>query len=145
MAYLDLCSKIRSKAGTSQTYFIEFLPACDKLRQTVSAIYDVNMQAVVRKSQLVKGDTARFLSSMAIIGSLCLVLALAYFWYFPVYISTTLGYLADKMRNLLKGLRINLDAKTEDEAYVILHAINLLENRFGIKEEGPGETKGDRE
>jgi hypothetical protein len=49
------------------------------------------------------------------------------------------------MRNLLKGLGINLDTETDDEAYVMLHAINLLENRFGIKEEGPGETKGDRE
>ena len=143
--YLDLCSRMRGGAGASQAYFAEFLPACEKLKQTVNAIYDVNMEAVVRKSQLAKSDTARFLNSMAIIGSLCLMLALVYFWYFPVYISTTLSHLAGKMGNLLKGLGINLDTETDDEAYVMLHAINLLENRFGIKEEGPGETKGDRE
>jgi cell division protein ZapA (FtsZ GTPase activity inhibitor) len=72
---------------------------------------------------------------MAVIGSLCILLALGYFWYFPVYISTTLSYLADKMKNLLKSIGVVFDAKTNDEAIVILQAINLLENRLGVKKE----------
>ncbi len=124
---------MKSESGGSSVYFSEFLPASDKLKQSINGIYDVNMQAVVRKSQLAKHDSSRFIHSMAIIGSLCLVLALGYFWYFPVYISTTLSYLADKMRNLLKGGGIAFDIKTDDEAYVLLHGLDLLENKLGVK------------
>jgi len=133
--YLGLCAKMRSGSAASQTYFAEFLPASEKLRQSVDAIYDVNMQAVVRKSQAVKRDSSRFINSMAIIGSLCLVLALAYFWYFPVYISTTLSYLSDRMKKLLKRVGIAYDERTNDEAYVLLHGLNLLENKLDAKEE----------
>jgi hypothetical protein len=93
------------------------------------------MQAVVRKSQLAKHDSSSFTDSMAIIGSICLVLALAYFWYFPVYISTTLSYLSERMRKLLKISGVDFHIRTTDEAYIILQAINLLENKLGVKKE----------
>jgi hypothetical protein len=93
------------------------------------------MQAVVRKSQLAKHDSSVFIKSMAIIGSICLVLAFGYFWYFPVYISTTLSYLSEKTKNLLKSTGIAFDIKTNDEAYIMLHAIGLLENKLGVKKE----------
>jgi dolichyl-phosphate-mannose--protein O-mannosyl transferase len=108
------------------------------VKQSINAIYDINMQAVVRKNQAVRRDSSRFMNSMAIIGSVCLALAVFYFWYFPVYISTTLSYLADKMRNLLKSAGIAFDDTTKDEAYVMLHAISLLENRLAEKREGEG-------
>ena len=133
--YLKLCLQIKSGSGGSSLYFSDFLPACEKLKQSINGIYDVNMQAVVRKNQLAKHDSANFITSMAIIGSICILLALGYFWYFPVYISTTLSYLSDRMRNLLKNSGITFDIKTNDEAYIILHAINLLENKLGVKKE----------
>jgi len=131
-SYVKLCLQMKSGLGGSSVYFNDFLPSCEKLKQSINAIYDINMQAVVRKSQLVKHDSSSFINSMAIIGSICLVLALAYFWYFPVYISTTLSHLSDRMRNLLKSSGVAFDIKTNDEAYIILHAINLLENKLGV-------------
>ena len=126
---------MKSGPVKNSVFFNEFLPACERLKESINAIYDVNMQAVVRKSQLAKHDSSSFTKSMAIIGSICLVLAFGYFWYFPVYISTTLGYLSERMKNLLKSSGIDFDMKTNDEAYVILHAINLLENKLGVKKE----------
>jgi hypothetical protein len=138
-SYLKLCLQIKSGSSGSTVYFNEFLPASERVKQSINAIYDINMQAVVRKNQAVRRDSSRFMNSMAIIGSVCLVLAVFYFWYFPVYISTTLSYLADKMRNLLKSAGIAFDdTKTKDEAYVMLHAINLLENRLAEKRESEG-------
>ena len=134
-SYVKLCLQMKSGPGGSSAYFNDFLPACERLKQSINAIYDVNMQAVVRKSRLVKHDSSRFIHSMAMIGSICLLLALAYFWYFPVYISTTLSELSARMRHLLKSSGVAFDIKTDDEAYVMLHAINLLENRLGIKKE----------
>jgi NtrC-family two-component system sensor histidine kinase KinB len=132
---LKLSLQIKSGSVKNSVFFNDFLPACEKLKESINAIHDINMQAVVRKSQLAKHDSASFINSMAIIGSICLVLALAYFWYFPVYISTTLSYLSGRMRNLLKNSGVVFDIKTNDEAYIILHAINLLENKLGMKKE----------
>ncbi|HYA15110.1 MAG TPA: hypothetical protein VEF33_12285 [Syntrophales bacterium] len=132
-SYLKLCLQMKSRSGGSSVYFNEFLPACDRLKQSINAIYDVNMQAVVRKSELAKRDSSRFINSMAIIGSICLVLALGYFWYFPVYISTTLSFLSERMKNLLTSSGVAFDIKTNDEAYIMLHAIGLLEEKLGVK------------
>jgi NtrC-family two-component system sensor histidine kinase KinB len=134
-SYLKLSLQMKSGAVKNSVFFNDFVPACEKLKESINAIYDVNMQAVVRKSQMAKHDSSSFTDSMAIIGSICLVLALAYFWYFPIYISTTLSYLSERMRNLLKSSGVVFDIKTNDEAYTILHAINLLENKLGVKKE----------
>lgn len=133
-SYLKLCLQIRSRSGESGVSFESFLLAVDRLKQLISTIYDINMQAVVHKSRMTSRDSARFANSMAIIGSVCLLLALGYFWYFPVYVSTTLSYLSEKMRSLLEKLGIAFDIKTKDEAFVMLQAINLLENKLGVKE-----------
>ncbi len=133
--FLKLCLQMKSGLGGSSVYLSGFLPASEKMKQSINNIYDVNMQAVVRKNQLAKHDSANFLTSMGIIGSFCILLAMGYFWYFPVYISTTLSYLSERMRNLLKNSGVAFDIKTNDEAYIILQAINLLENKLGVKKE----------
>ena len=133
--FLKLCLQMQSASGESSLYFSDFLPAYETLKQSINNIYDVNMQAVVRKSELAKHDSARFHRYMAMIGAICLVLALGYFWYFPTYVSLSLSYLSDRMKNLLKNSGITFDIKTKDEADVILQGINLLENKLGIKQE----------
>jgi two-component system, NtrC family, sensor histidine kinase KinB len=134
-SYLKLSLYLKNGRAGRSTDFNEFLPVCEKLKQSINSIYDINMQAVVRKSDLAKHDSARFINFMAIIGSFCILLAVGYFWYFPVYISTTLNYLAERIRNLLKNMGIAFDLNTNDEAYMILHAIGLLENKLGMEEE----------
>jgi hypothetical protein len=89
------------------------------------------MQAVVRKSQMTRHDADKTRDYMAGIGVFCLILAFAYFWYFPLYISNSISYLAEKMRQLVKKMGITLDSKAYDEFHVILQAINLIENKFG--------------
>ena len=140
-SYLKLCLRMKRGLGGSLAYFNEFLPACERLKQSINAIYDINMQAVVRKNEFAKNDSNRFVTYMAIIGSLCILLALAYFWYFPVYISTSLSYLSERMRNLLKSSGIAFDINTNDEAYIMLHAIGILENKLGTKKEDTHNNK----
>jgi hypothetical protein len=140
--YLRLCSKMKKGSGGRSVYFKDFLPANEKLKQSIDAIYDINMQAVVRKVQLTKKDSATFMTSMSIIGAFCILLALGYFWYFPVYISTTLGYLSNRMKNLLKNIGAPPVEYTNDEAFVILRGLDLLENKLGVKKEdnNPGRS-----
>jgi hypothetical protein len=132
--FLSLCHPLLKGSGDRSLYFSDFLPAYEKMKHSVNTIYEVNMQAVVHKSNLAKTDSARFLKYMAMIGAICLVLALGYFWYFPTYISLSLNYLADRMKNLLKNIGITMDLKTNDESNVILQGIILLENKLNIKD-----------
>ena len=133
VTYLNLCLQMKSKSS-GKLIFNDFMAASEKLKQSVNNIYDVNMQAVVRKTDLTKHDSAKFKNAMVIIGLICIILALGYCWYFPVYISTTISYLSDRMKNLIKESGITLDIKTNDEAHIILQSINLLENKLGIKQ-----------
>jgi len=130
--YLNLCLQMKS-GSNGKLMFNDFMAASEKLKQSVNNIYDLNIQTVVRRTDLTKHDSVRFKHSMVVIGLVCIILALGYCWYFPVYISTTISYLSDRMINLIKESGITLDIKTNDEAQIILQSINLLENKLGIK------------
>jgi hypothetical protein len=130
--YLNLCLRMKSGSNRKEM-FNDFMAAGEKLKQSVNNIYDLNMQTVVRRTDLTKHDSVRFKHSMVVIGLICIILALGYCWYFPVYISTTISYLSDRMKNLIKESGITLDIKTNDEAQIILQSINLLENKLDTK------------
>jgi hypothetical protein len=132
--YANLSTRIVKGEGGRTLYFDEYQPAFEKLRQAINNINDVNMQAVERKSQMAKRDSARIIHLMAGICVFCLILAFGYFWYFPFYISNSIAYLSDRMKTLLKKSDIVLDVKTGDEAFIILQGINLLENKLGVKD-----------
>ncbi len=133
--FLRLCTPIKTGAGNAAMYFNEFQPAFEQLKRSIDSIHDINMQAVVRKSRKTRQDAQKTIDAMAGIGVFCLILAFAYFWYFPLYISNSISYLAEKMRQLLKKLGITMDSKAEDEFHVILQSINLIENKFSGKNE----------
>jgi NtrC-family two-component system sensor histidine kinase KinB len=135
--YANLCLRMVRGEGSRALYFNEYQPAFEKLTHAINNINDLNMQAVERKSQMAKDDSVKFIRTMALVGVFCLLLAFGYFWYFPFYISNTIAYLAERMKTLLGKSDIVLDIKTNDEAFVILQGINLLENRL--------EMKGDQE
>jgi len=134
-SFMKLCLQMKNGLAGNSMYFNDFLPACERLKQSINAIYDVNMQAVVRKSQLAKADSSKYINYMGIIGAICLLLAFAYLWYFPFYIFTSIRYLADRMIKLVKDSGMTLDIKTNDEDSVILYGINLLSNRLGIPQD----------
>jgi hypothetical protein len=134
--YLRLCAQAWNGNGGSGSLAGDLTAAGDKLKHTVNSIYDLNLQAVVRKSQVAKKDTAHFMTAMALIATFCLLLALVYFLYFPFYISHTYSYLSTKMNELLDHLGIKHGMRTNDEALNILHAIDLLENTLVAKKKG---------
>ena len=141
--YSNLCARILRGEGDRALYFDEYLPAFEKLRHAVTGIHDLNMQAVERKNQEAKRDSAGAIRTVAGVGVFCLILALGYFWYFPVYISNSIAYLAERMKTLLKKSDIALDIRTEDESFVLLQGINLLENKLAppdTREEGEAKS-----
>jgi hypothetical protein len=134
--YANLCLRIVRGEGGRALYFSEYQPAFEKLTHAINNINDLNMQAVERKNQLARDDSARMIRLMALIGAFCLILAFGYFWYFPFYISNSIAYLSERMKTLLQKSGIVLDIRTNDEAFVLLQGINLLESRLGPKGDG---------
>jgi hypothetical protein len=128
--YLNLGMQIKKGTGGNVMYFNEMLPAYEKLRQTISNINDINMQAVVRKNEITKKDATTMINCMAIIAVICVILAFGYFWYFPFYVSNSISILSDKMKGLLKVAGIAYDFKSNDEMLIIWQSINLLQNKL---------------
>jgi hypothetical protein len=128
--FLALCAQIRKGAGSTSMYFNAVLPCYEKLKQSIHSINDINMQAVVRKSQLTRHDSVNVITYMAIVASLCIILAFGYLWYFPFYVSNTIAYLSNRMTELLKKTGIASDITTGDETHVILQSIKLLEKKL---------------
>jgi hypothetical protein len=132
--YLNLCDQVKKGSGSNSTYFSEILPCYEKLKQSINNIYDINMQAVVRKSEATKQLAANVIIYVSTIATLCIMLAFGYFWYFPLYISTIMSDLSSRMTKLLAKTGIASDIKTNDEAYVILQSITLLEKKLGVED-----------
>lgn len=141
--YADLSLRIVKGDGSRALYFDEYQPAYEKLKQTITSINDVNMQAVERKSRTAKRDSTRIIHITAGIGVFLVILAFGYFWYFPFYVSNSVAYLSDRMKTLLRKSDLPLDIKTDDEAFIILQGINLLENKMDLTGRGKrSETSG---
>jgi len=132
--YADISLRIVKGQGSRDLYFNEYQPALEKLRHAINSINDVNMQAVERKNQIARQNSARIINLMAGIGVFCVLLAFGYFWYFPFYVSNSIAYLSERMTTLLKKSGINLDIRTNDESFIILQGINLLENKLDVKD-----------
>jgi hypothetical protein len=131
-AFIKLCGKNGKGPEGGAIFFRDFIPVYNRLRQTVSRINDINMQAVVRKNQLTKHDSVSIIIYITVIGTLCVIVAFGYIWYFPFYVSNSLSYLSTRMKELLKSNGINYEIKTDDEQHIILESINLLENDYSI-------------
>jgi hypothetical protein len=130
--YMNLCDKVKNGLGTTSMYFNEVLPCYEKLKQSILSINDLNMEAVVRKNLTTKQQSANVKTHMAVAATLCAILAFGYFWYFPFYVSNAVSYLSKRMTELLKKAGIASDIKTNDETYIILQSIKLLEKKLGI-------------
>lgn len=136
--YLNLCARVKEGAGNASMYFNEIVPCYEKLKQSVININDLNMEAVERKSQMSKQQASKLIVHLCTIAVLCMMLAMVYFWYFPLYISTILEDLSNRMKQLLKKAGIASEIRTNDEAYIILESIKLLDEKLGGDAESAG-------
>ncbi len=132
--FINLSKKMARERGGNAAYFNEFLLVYERLKHTINAIDDINMKAIVRKNQLTRRDSSAIIISMAVIGSICFLLAFGYIWYFPFYISNSMSYLATRMRELLKTIGIEHKVEADDELQVILQSIKLIDENYSQKE-----------
>ncbi len=128
--FLKLSIEMMRKVSSPAAYYNDFIPTYSNVRQLIVRINDLNMQAVERKSKSATDHARTMIVSIAAFGTLCVVLAFFYFWYFPFYVSNSIAYVAEKMRKLLAIVGIKAESKTTDETVVMLQSIILLENKL---------------
>ena len=112
----------------------KILPVYNNVIQSINEISIENMQAVVHKNQIAKTDAGSIVTYMSIICVFCIILAFFYFWYFPFYVSNSISYLSNKVKELINKAGIEANFKTDDESYIILQSINLIETRLNLVE-----------
>lgn len=128
--YVFISNIIKGATKTSETYR-DLYDSYQNSQLYIDSISNVNMQAIIHKNQYAKHDAENKKIYMAILATICLMLAFFYFRYFPFYISNTISFLSEKIKDLLTKSGIENEIKTNDEAFVILEAINLLDKKLG--------------
>jgi two-component system, NtrC family, sensor histidine kinase KinB len=134
--FLKLCLRVNEAQGGGSFLANDFMRSYLSARQTIAKLDDLNMEAVERKSISASHDSRNMIVSMAAVGALCILLAFFYFWYFPFFVSKSLSYLSNRMKDLLKRIGIKIDTQTKDESFILLQSINLLENTLLEKKGG---------
>jgi two-component system, NtrC family, sensor histidine kinase KinB len=131
-AFLRAVNRLVPGPAGESLYFTQLAPTYDSIRKSIDNIFDVNMQAILRKNKLAGESAVSMSHYMAGIGTLLFILALAYFWYFPLYVSNSLAYLADKMRELVGDAGLESRSKSDDELMVIMNSIDLLRAKWHL-------------
>jgi two-component system, NtrC family, sensor histidine kinase KinB len=117
----------RAPGSAGEARHLEQLaPTGARIRTSIGGIFDVNMQAILRKNQLARASAQRHLRTMGFVGAFFIVLALGYFWYFPFFVSNSLSFLAGRMKELVHDAGVTAPATSDDELFVILNSIDSL-------------------
>jgi len=131
--FFKLSYRLIQADNTTSLYFTDFIQSYVKVKNAVISINDVNMQAIERKNIQTNKYAAGTMRNLAIMGSICFLLALGYFWYFPFYVTNPISYLSDKMVGLLKKSKINYDFESDDEIYILSQSISLVEEKLSAQ------------
>ena len=130
--FLNYSQLILTKKSSSQNLSIDNLDLkFQKLRSLVQSVYEMNMQAILRRNQ-VAGQTASHASNyMGIIAAVSFILTFLVLIYFPNYIISPINELTIKIKEIAKqnyDQRINLD--TQDELGELAVSFNQMSTRL---------------
>jgi len=85
--YIGLFSDAKKdKLFTRQTYFTDLFPAYNEVRNLINEVSDLNMNAIVKKNDLIKSSSFKAFIYISVIGAFCFFFSLSVFLSFPVRI-----------------------------------------------------------
>jgi hypothetical protein len=133
--FTGLSAQAMKGQAAPAVYFGSILPCYEKLKGSIDSINAINMQAVERKSKATQQRAGKVIIYISTIATLCIILAFGYCWYFPLYFSAMVSDYAARMTKLLKKAGIAADIRSDDETYVILQSVKLLEEKMGVEDD----------
>jgi PAS domain S-box-containing protein len=107
------------------------VPAAMRIRSKLYRLVDVNLDAIKRKNEDVQQKATRVLSSMALTGTLCLIIALSFLMNFPGYVADPLRILTNSIRQIAgKNYDQRLDFRPGDEFGELAEAFNKMAEKL---------------
>jgi len=104
------------------------------LKETIDKIYKINMDAIIRKNNITTNEAKTIITNTSILGSVLLVIAFLYLWYFPFYLSNSILYISNQAKEILQ--KSNNDFKIKDEMKILLNFVKFTDNKyFSVKDE----------
>ena len=130
--FLNYSQSILTKKSSSQNLSIDNLDLkFQKLRSLVQSVYEMNMQAILRRNQVAGQTASRASNYMGIIAAVSFILTFFVLIYFPNYIISPINELTIKIKEIAKqnyDQRINLD--TQDELGELAISFNQMSTRL---------------
>ena len=130
--FLNYSQSILTKKSSSQNLSIDNLDLkFQKLRSLVQNVYEMNMQAILRRNQVAGQTASRASNYMGIIAAVSFILTFFVLIYFPNYIISPINELTVKIKEIAKqnyDQRINLD--TQDELGELAVSFNQMSTRL---------------
>ncbi len=128
--FIKISGELNNGNNMNESIYAYLSSYYQNARNYIDNIYDVNIQAIIHKNQFAKTNAESMKMVMAFVGTICIILAFGYFWYFPFYVSNSIAFLSSKMTELLKKAGIGYEPQTKDESLILLNSINLLEQNL---------------
>lgn len=134
--YISNFRKVMQKPDNSLAdYFLKLVPAYNEMKNNISEIADINMHAIVRKSNYTQKSAEKAFMYISIVGTLCFIITFSLFFNFP-------GYIANPIKELTKGIKEianknyqqRLFFKSNDEFGELAEAFNVMAQKLDYYE-----------
>jgi two-component system, NtrC family, sensor histidine kinase KinB len=112
-------------------YFDNILPNFSEIKTIIFAISDLNMQAIVRKSDTANETASHSYLVLAAMTSICFLIFFLFIFGFPSYITTPIKELTEGVREIAeRNFTARVHFKGDDEFGEISRAFNTMASRL---------------
>jgi PAS domain S-box-containing protein len=134
--YISTFKEVMQKPDNSDgDFFVVIIPSYNEVKNNISEISEINMNAIVRKSNYTQKSAEKAFMYISIIGTLCFFITFSLFFNFP-------GYIANPIKQLTKGIKEiarknyqqRLFFKSNDEFGELAEAFNVMAERLDAYE-----------
>lgn len=101
------------------------------IRHTLLQLTDVNLQAIVRKNEMVNKSSQRAIFYMSIIGTLAIIISFTFIVGFPNYIANPIKELTESIKEIAnKNYKQRVHFKSNDEFGELAIAFNIMAQKL---------------
>ncbi len=128
---LLILSRADSVKEKSQFYFNEIVPGFTSIKTNIFTISDLNMQAIVRKSDSTKETASHSYIVLSSIATICFLVFFLFIFGFPSYIANPIKVLTESVREISnRNFTARVHFATNDEFGEISNAFNTMASRL---------------
>jgi PAS domain-containing protein len=115
----------------SHFYFSNILPGLTLIKKNIFTISDLNMMAIVRKSESTNATASHSYLILSAITTICFFVFFLFIFGFPTYIANPIKELTESVREIAdRNFKARVNFSTNDEFGEISNAFNLMATKL---------------